>query len=302
MQSSQSISCDVLVAPRRAPGATAHSMRARCACLYVAMVLLTSGCGVLHRRADDVAAAAGFVRTMVEGTRFTHVAYSADGGSGQSPVWIYIEGDGVPWVDVTLPSRDPTPRTLVALELMKAGPRPAAYLGRPCYFGTAGAAPCEPVWWTHRRFDAEVVASMVAALRRLVEVNGWSGRTLNLAGFSGGGTLATLMVPRLTGVCALITIASPLDTDEWTASRGFSALAGSENPARMLPLNGDVGQLHLRGGQDRIVASNNGSEFLRKNPAAKFELVAGIDHGLAWAGIWPSLLQKSVKEAIGNCN
>ena len=270
--------------------------------LCTAAAMLACSCTGRHIVADDLAAAAAYTKVAVGGTQFTHVVYSAGGGAPHAPVWVYIEGDGVPWIDETMPARDPTPRALVALDLMAKGPRPAVHLGRPCYFGSAGDPPCGPVWWTHRRFGPEVVASMVAALRRLIDERGWRGRAINLVGFSGGGTLATLMASRLEGVCALVSIASPLDIDEWTVSRGFSPLVGSENPARLPPIDSNVRQLHLRGERDPIVPPDNGIEFRRKNPAARFRVVESVDHGPGWVAIWTSLVSEGSEAALRSCN
>lgn len=266
------------------------------------LACLTSGCTGPALRADAIAATAAFVRTTVQGMPFEHVAYTAHNAEPTAPLWVYIEGDGVPWINETIPSRDPTPRTLVALALMAKGPRPAVYLGRPCYFGTSEQAPCEPVWWTHRRFGPEVVGSMVAALRQLIAERDWTGRVINLVGFSGGGTLATLMAARMADVCALITIASPLDIDEWAQSRGYSPLVGSENPALLPPLADKVRQLHLRGEHDEVVLPGNGSEFRRRNPAARFQVIADVEHGPAWIAIWENLLRAKQDPAIAACS
>ena len=261
---------------------------------------LAAGCGGPWVRADDVAAAAGFAGTTLRGASFDHVAYSVDGGDAHAPVWVYLEGDGVPWINELIPAEDPTPRILVGLGMMAEGPRPAIYLGRPCYFAVRRSAGCEPIWWTHRRFSPEVVGSMVAALHRLIDERGWAGRRLNLVGFSGGGTLAALMARRLDTLCALVTLASPLDVDEWTASRGFSPLAGSENPALLPPLPPAVRQLHLRGENDRIVAPDNGGAFRRRNPAAAFRVV-DVEHGGGWVAIWRGLVHEKADAAIAGC-
>jgi hypothetical protein len=275
---------------------------ARCLLLCAVAAWLACGCGGLRVRADEVAAAAAFARTTVRGTQFLHVAYSAEDAGSRAPIWVYIEGDGVPWINETVPSGDPTPGKLIALDMMAKGTRPAVYLGRPCYFGTADRGPCEPVWWTHRRFSPEVAVSMVAALRRLVAERGWMGRPINLVGFSGGGTLATLMAARMDGVCALITLASPLDIDEWTASRGYSPLAGSENPAQLPPLPGGLRQLHLRGERDQVVSPDNGNEFRRRNPAAQFRVIANVDHGAAWVAVWENLLKEKLDSVVADCS
>ena len=275
---------------------------AGCLLLGAVATWLAGGCGGQRLRADDIAATAAFTRATLRGTEFVHVTYSAEGSGARAPLWVYIEGDGVPWIDEAIPASDPTPRTPVALAMMARGPRPAVFLGRPCYFGTADRVPCAPVWWTHRRFAPEVAASMVGALGRLVDERGWEGRPINLVGFSGGGTLATLMVARMNGVCALITVASPLDIDEWAGARGYSPLAGTENPASLPPLPGGIRQLHLRGAHDNVVTADNGAEFRRRNPAAQFRVVANVDHGPAWVAAWETLLIEKTDAAIADCS
>src|SRR5437763_14584088 len=120
------------------------------AALCLAMIAL-AGCASVARPPGDIARAAGFAKQIVEGAGFRHIVYAASGESG-APVWVYIEGDGVPWRTEFVPAADPTPRTLVALEAMAAGPRPAIFIGRPCYFEVNNDPGCEPMLWTHRRF------------------------------------------------------------------------------------------------------------------------------------------------------
>jgi pimeloyl-ACP methyl ester carboxylesterase len=236
-----------------------------------------------------VAAGHGFVETTID-TRagFRHLIVFAD-GSGVAPVRIYIEGDGTPWVGEYVPAGDPSPRTLVALEMMAAGQRPALYVGRPCYFGSARDAGCEPLLWTHGRFGRPVQQSMVEAIQAALARRGWEKRPVVLVGFSGGGTLAALVADALPRTCALVTVASPLDIDEWADGRGYSRLAASDNPAERPPLPASIGQLHLRGGRDRIVASDNGARFFAANPNAVRRVVADAAHGLEWAAAWPAI-------------
>ena len=269
--------------------------------LFILCAALVAACGGARIRPDDAAAAAGLTKAVVRGAAFEHSTYSGDGSTARAPVWVYIEGDGVPWTDEIIPADDPTPRALVAFSMMIEGPRPAVYLGRPCYFDARRDARCEPVWWTHRRFGPEVIDSMVTALRRIVDARGWSGRRINLVGFSGGGTLATLMASQIDELCALVTLASPLDVDEWSASRGFSPLAGSANPALRAPLPAAVRQLHLRGERDRTVPPDNGAAYLRGNPAAEVRLVANVGHGDEWVAVWRTFLAESTGTVIAGC-
>lgn len=276
--------------------------------LCVPILLVAAACSLPAARFDALAEQAGLVRAVVAGAGFAHLVYSAAAGADdRGPVWVYIEGDGTPWIDETIAADDPTPRTPVAMPAMIEGPRPAIFLGRPCYFGVGDvAAPpaagrrCSPIWWTHRRFAPEVIESMAAALRRIVAANGWQRRPINLVGFSGGGTLAVLMAPRVPRLCAVVTLASPLDTDEWTRSRRYSTLEGSVNPASRPPLPVSVAQLHLRGALDRVVAADNGAEFRRRNPAAEFRTLP-LAHGREWIAAWREILRDGDSRALKRC-
>ena len=262
---------------------------------------ITAGCAGTGDRLDAIANTAGFSRLYTYGTSFRHLTISTpDSGTG-GPVWVYLEGDGMPWIDGTVPSLDPTPQTPVALDLMRDGPRPALYLGRPCYHRTSSEPPCEPAWWTHRRFGAEIVASLAAALDAALAARGWQDRPIVLTGFSGGGTLATLLAPRLSAVCAVITIASPLDIEEWADSRGYSPMIGSQNPAQQPPLPERIGQLHLRSDSDAVVPPRNGAAFRRTNSQAQHRVFSGIGHGRDWLPVWQDLVRTPGALPVERC-
>ena len=264
------------------------------------VALLLAGCATAIERADSIAARANLGERVVDGAGFRHRVYETGSVAG-GPLWIYIEGDGIPWVTEYLPARDPTPRTAVAMAMLVEGPRPAAYIGRPCYFGFAGDPGCEPVLWTHGRFAPVVVRSMQAAIESLLAAHGTPGRPVVLVGFSGGGTLATLLAARLRNACAVITVASPLDLDEWAQEREYSRLSASLDPAREPPLPAHIGQLHLRGRGDDVVAAANGSTYLHAHPDARLEIVDGPRHGIEWAAEWARLVREPTALPLAGC-
>jgi hypothetical protein len=269
--------------------------RNRCFRAFAALVLgWLTACAHQPASLDAMAREYGFSRTTVA-TRggYRHRIVTAP-GPPDAPVRIYMEGDGVPWLGEYVPARDPTPRTLVALDMMAAAGRPALYVGRPCYFGLASDPGCEPLLWTHARFGAAVQQSMGDAIRLALEREGWLGRPLVLIGMSGGGTLATLLAGMLPDVCALVTVASPLDIDEWADARGYSRLAGSDNPAARPALPASIAQLHLRGGEDRIVVADNGARFFAVNSRAERRVIAGAAHGREWSLLWPAIERQFV--------
>ncbi len=254
------------------------------------------GCSMHQNRADYLAAEAGFSRKIIAGKQFEHVTY-LHGIDTQAieeshiyieELHIYIEGDGTPWVNGRYPSLDPTPRRPLALKLMAEDPAPAIYLGRPCYFGLSSSANCSAEFWTGKRYSPEVVASMLSVVQYYQQAYG--AKKIVLIGYSGGGTLATLLARELPGEVFLITLGANLDTDLWTELRGFLPLDGSLNPMHYRTDTAHKPQLHLAGMRDKIVpiaviesyVSELDPQFSRYYPA--------FNHACCWLELWPEII------------
>jgi hypothetical protein len=249
-----------------------------------ACAALVGACALPAERADHAARAQGYERQVLAGARFQHVAYFKR-GAPDSVLHVYVEHDGVPWITPVQPSADPTPRRLLMLELMARDPAPALSLGRPCYFGQARVPPCEPLWWTHRRFSPEVVASMAAALTGFLAANREI-EAVEIFGFSGGGALAALLAARIPPTRRLVTVAAPLDLDEWARDHDYTPLEGSLSPLREPPLSPAIRQLHLAGANDHVVRSAVIQPFAAAQPAAEFRELPGFDHDCCWDRVW----------------
>jgi hypothetical protein len=173
---------------------------------------------------------------------------------------VYVEHDGTPWIVNRIVADDPTPRTPFALELMGRDTGPRLLLGRPCYFEREGA--CDAMLWTHRRYSAQVVASMVAALRSFLLQHPF--RHVLLIGYSGGGTIAWLMAAQSPEAAGVITVAANLDIDAWTKIHGYSEMKGSLNPASLPPLAPATVQVNYFGGRDENVPPSVMRSFARQ--------------------------------------
>lgn len=250
-----------------------------------------AGCQSLPERVDGYAARQGMERRVVAGEAFRHVVYQRDGAGGT--LHVYIEGDGRPWLYGTLAATDPTPRSAYALELMARDPAPAVYLGRPCYFGLHADTTCRERFWTSARYAPEVVASMAAALERLLAERGQS--EVVLVGYSGGGALAVLLAHRVSGVRGVVTVAANLDTDAWTAAHGYLPLTESLNPMTSARLEG-IRHAHLAGGGDTVVDSGMIEAFAERH-AGRYRVIEDFGHRCCWRERWPELLYESLHEA-----
>jgi pimeloyl-ACP methyl ester carboxylesterase len=251
---------------------------------------LLAGCAPAQRL-DTLANAYGFQRKLVEGAHFRLVTYRNRAMDGKGAVLhVYLEGDGLPWRTRYEVSWDPTPRDPLALRLMKADPAPAVYLGRPCYDGQAAAPGCGPRMWTVARYAPVVLASMRAALTRILARSGYSG--IVLIGYSGGGTLAMLLAARLPQTRGVITIGGNLDPARWALLHRYSPLAASLNPADEPPLDRRIRQVHYVGSDDRDVPPGLVRGVARQQPGAAVIVIPGFDHRCCWEAVWPSLLKR----------
>jgi dienelactone hydrolase len=206
-------------------------------------------------------------------------------------LWVFLEGDGQPWVDGgRRVARDPTPKIPLAFDLFKTSPVPRVYLGRPCYFSHAGDVGCDPSLWTSARYGEAAVASMAAVLETLVREN--SARRVILVGYSGGGTIAYLVAPRIPAVSAVVTISGNLDIDAWTRAHHFLSLAESDNPATAPALDHRITQIAIVGGRDVNVPQASLRAFLDRQQPQEVWIYDDHDHACCWRRDWPSILNR----------
>ncbi|MEO5330735.1 MAG: hypothetical protein H7839_01820 [Magnetococcus sp. YQC-5] len=205
---------------------------------------------------------------------------------------VYIEGDGLAWINRETLSPDPTPRDPVALRLMIQDPTPnALYLGRPCQYVGGQDKGCNPVYWSTHRYAKEVVASMSHAIDTIKQQ--FQARHVGLIGYSGGGVIAALLVASRSDVSWWITVAANLDLAAWTAHHQVTPMPASQNPVDFVARMQTVPQTHFIGGQDRQVPESVIRSFLHHFPASSpvtVRVVPDFSHGCCWVEQWPNLL------------
>lgn len=244
-----------------------------------------------HAAAVQLARSAGWQATTLHVGRFEVLSLHPE-PSPTEEIAVFIEGDGLAWLNVTTPSPDPTPVTPVALQMALAEPhRLAVYLGRPCqYMPEQLASRCTREDWTAGRFSAEIVTAMNQAVDQLKAR--FQAQRVRLVGYSGGGAIATLLAARRQDVTQLVTVASVLDHVGWTQSQHLSPLRASLNPADAWETLRTTPQIHFIGAQDEVVGMTGLSGYLRRFPADQQPRVMQIDehsHLCCWASAWKSL-------------
>lgn len=129
---------------------------------------------------------------------------------------------------------------------------------------------------------------MTAAIRQWLA--NYPETKLVLIGFSGGGVLATLILPELPQAQALVTVAANLDVSAWSEIHGYLPLSDSLNPMDQPKLRPNVRQLHLAGSDDNNVPPALIKAFADKQDGARY-VEYHQQHHCCWETIWPEPLR-----------
>ena len=249
--------------------------------------------------AEQMAAASEWERVRLPAGRFVLAGYIPRNIPANNTILtIYLEGDGLAWINASLISLDPTPIKPVGLAMALRHPKGAvAYLARPCqYVEGADTQGCSTQYWTNLRFAPEVVESANQAIDLLKQQ--FQATQLVLVGYSGGGAVAALVAARRHDVALLVTVAGNLDHRVWTGLHHATPLTGSLNPADAWPELQEIPQLHFVGGKDRIIPPEVAKSFVTHFPADRrpeIRVIPDFDHTCCWAEQWPELFKPSAR-------
>lgn len=259
--------------------------------------LLLTACATTsldERRAASarLATDAGWQRLDIDAGAFVLAAFVPPGRRAADTLTVYIEGDGLAWLDSSTPSFDPTPLDPLALHLaLQDSTGTSAYLARPCqYMSGTESRGCAQKYWTSHRFAPEVISATRHAIDQLKTRFG--AQRLVLVGYSGGGAVAALVAAERSDVARLITIAGNLDHRAWTFGHGLTPLSGSLNPADAWARLREIPQTHYVGGKDEEVPASVARAYAARFPIGErpqIRVEPGFDHHCCWEARWPAL-------------
>jgi dienelactone hydrolase len=259
---------------------------------------IISGCVSLDRRelAREVAHEGRFRSSVIKTDFFDLLSYSRF-TKPHKALTVYIEGDGLAWINRHTLSKDPTPRNPLALRLASFDSASnVAYLGRPCqYVEKSQRRNCNTSYWSKARFSEEVIASSNQAIEQLKKKAQAS--SVNIVGFSGGGGVGVLVAARRDDVDSVRTIAGNLDHSAFTSHHKVTPLKDSLNPADMAKKLYKTAQIHFVGNKDKIIPAFIADGFVKSQggqSCAKVVQVAGMKHNGEWEKVWPGMLQHSL--------
>lgn len=247
--------------------------------------------------ADRRAASAGFVKRDLNAGGFALRSYGRIQNTGK-PITFYIEGDGLAWKRRNQPASDPTPLHPLVLSLAALDPSDnIVYLARPGqYVRGSKVPPCDPGYWTDRRFAEEVIQAMNEAVQTWLLES--ASKQVHLVGYSGGGTVAVLIAARRNDIAGIRTIAGNLDPTEVNRWHKVSPLAPGPDPIAAAAKLKGVPQRHFVGAQDTIVIPAIAERYRKASgdsPCVNVTQVDGASHSRGWFERWTRLLAMPVE-------
>lgn len=210
-------------------------------------------------------------------------AMPSDYDTGGS-LWIFIEGDGLSWLNRRVPSANPTPSIPVGLSLgLRNKLGPSAYLARPCQYIVPLPTECAPQRWLSGRFSDSVIEQIDEAIDQVTLMV--SPKKLHLVGFSGGAAIVMRLAVARADVTSVVTVAGNIDPDKWAYYHRLSPLASTDKDIGNY--RAGVRYLHLYGENDSIVPQDLVRQFpssIGMNNVAVRTLP--VDHHCCWAANW----------------
>jgi hypothetical protein len=274
--------------------------------LFSALFVLSllSACGAprsIDGRKDlalEIAQSGFMNKEIIDGRIFPLMSYQRFTNPTSGEANVYIEGDGLAYLNSRLPSPDPTPRNPLALRLAAADDGDnVLYLARPCQFvfPDKRPQPCESRYWTTHRYAPEIIDHYEDVLNMIAKRHNI--QQFNLIGYSGGGVIASLLAAKRFDIKTLRTVASNLDVDAFTRYHDVSPLTGSLDSAAIAPKLTNFPQCHYLGAKDEVIPKSVVQSFLKKQRASlnyvtdRLVIFTELDHSSdEWAQKWPKIL------------
>jgi hypothetical protein len=263
-------------------------------CTIFLISLLLTGCSSSTDLASRIKSSASianqnnFHKELVKANGFVLTTYQRITNKNL-PFVFYIEGDGHISEGRYAISDNPTPVNPMLLKLATLDNRPnVVYIARPCQYTPLELNPkCINDYWLDKRMGQEVVDSINYAINYINNEQKFS-----LIGFSGGGGLVVTIAAQNSNVKDIITIAGNLDIvgfNNHHNNRGY--LSESLNPIDYAKQINNIPQLHLSGGNDKIVPPFIALKYVKTSASdyVKQKVILEASHSKGWDKIWPNI-------------
>ena len=210
--------------------------------------------------------------------------YSLNKIKNLEKVIVYIEGDGVSWIDRNTISSDPTPIDPLAFSLAKIDQNDnVIYLARPCQYIQASNCNNKDIW-TVSQYSEAVLSSYKAIIDSLSQF-----KEIHIVGYSGGAGIAMYLgSSNNEKINSIRTVAGNINHNEFTRLRNFTAPKKSVDFFLVEKNIRNISQVHYFGKKDRVIPKDLHENYYIRNkdsPCIKIKEV-NASHNEGWTEFW----------------
>ena len=252
---------------------------------FIILFLLISSCASqnLDQRIDYIKELnnAEFKEFIYQNSFAIYSLQKIDNNQG---VVVYIEGDGLSWIDRFTPSSDPTPTNPLAFKLAKLDKNQnVIYLARPCQYVQNNR--CQKETWTKLQYSNEIMSNYIKILKEVKNKHS----NVDLVGYSGGSVIAMYLASvKELNIKSVTSIAGNIKPGEFTQMLNISPYRTSLNLEAIESNIQSISQTHFYGNKDKVIPENLHLNYQARNlnnPCLKFTKVKA-SHDKNWELFW----------------
>ena len=210
--------------------------------------------------------------------------YSLEKIKNNRKLIIYIEGDGVSWVDRFTISSNPTPNNPTAFKLALIDDNDnVIYLARPCQFEWSNN--CNKDTWTLSQYST----SVLSGYKSIIEELSMKYEEIHLVGYSGGAGIAMYLASiDNRSIKSIRTVAGNINHNALTQMLNISNLSNSLNFYPIVKKTNNVPQIHYYGLEDRAVTNQLQISYKNKNTDNNCINIKPVNatHDKGWEDFW----------------
>ena len=211
--------------------------------------------------------------------------YSLEKIKNNKDLTVYIEGDGLSWVDRFTPSSNPTPTDPLAFKMALVDESEnIIYLARPCQYEWSNN--CNEEIWTSAQYSSKVLNSYDEIINYLSKKH----KNIHLVGYSGGAGIAMYLASvEENNIKSIRTIAGNINHNELSKILNISRLKKSVNFYSIEKKIKNVPQIHYYGLKDKTVPNELQISYTERNTnnnCIKIQPVANTSHNEGWLNFW----------------
>ena len=210
--------------------------------------------------------------------------YSLEKIKNDGKLIIYIEGDGLSWVDRFTISSNPTPNNPTAFKLALIDENDnVIYLARPCQFEWSNN--CNKDTWTLAQYSS----SVLSGYKFIIEDLSKKYEEIHLVGYSGGAGIAMYLGSiDNKSIKSIRTVAGNINHNALTKLLNISNLSKSLNFHPIIKKANAIPQIHYYGLNDKTVPNQLQTSYKRQNADNNCIKIRSVNatHDKGWEAFW----------------